>query len=250
MDIFQAIKNNDLKTVQSVVESNQDVVKTKDDQGWTPLFESVNQNNVEITKYLLGNGAKSDCVISNAATPLIRAVVHQNEEICQLLLDHNADVNQTFSHSNGAVISPLIVAVCAKAPKIGIGESISLHIACAKNHSSIVRLLIHAGADLEQRANHGKTALALANTSLKRYMIKTKIKQLKRQMRVNRWPWARFVWLGFLKNDAKSCPFARLPAEMIKHICSYVNKKEDLEDIAYWMRKQQKLEKKSNKKSI
>lgn len=55
----------------------------------------------------------------------------------------------------------------------GFSDSTPLHLASAKGHDAIVRLLLDCGATIDRRDENGKTALDLAIENGHRYVLRT-----------------------------------------------------------------------------
>jgi ankyrin repeat protein len=97
-----------------------------------PLLVAVKTKNLEISKFLLEQGANPDCM-RNGYTPLMTAVQIQNIDLIQLLLEHNADLNY---------------------PKYNFGGSMSvLKLAIQSGNSDIIRFLREFKAAKRPRPN-------------------------------------------------------------------------------------------------
>lgn len=106
-----------------------------------PLFVATENGDIDEVKMLLEKGANLNAPSSSSDTPLIKAIVLQNEKIVELLLDNGANPNMT----NNLGYSPL-------------------HIAASKNSTEILNALLSHGAEIDQRATQaqGGTPLMLA----------------------------------------------------------------------------------------
>ena len=98
-NIFEAVQNKDINSVQEIIESGIDI-DTKNNNGKTSLTIAVEVgNNENIVKLLLDNGADVEGFIDiddegGNYTPLFWAVITKgNYEVVKLLIDAGADVN-------------------------------------------------------------------------------------------------------------------------------------------------------------
>ncbi|KAL8999625.1 MAG: hypothetical protein Q9169_001585 [Polycauliona sp. 2 TL-2023] len=141
----------------------------------TPLQEALMSNHMSIAKFLLASGASVDAHDNEGWTPLHQTACsgdnQQNEVMINLLLDKGSDIEaKTFStnHWNtrpccGA--TPLFLAAengkesAVKAlmdrgadPKCRniVGE-MPIHVACWRGWASVVKMMLHAGIDIEEK---------------------------------------------------------------------------------------------------
>lgn len=94
-------------------------------------------------KSILTRGAQINAIDDDGLTPLAWAAMNGNEELCQLLLDHNAQTEIKGKNN----FKPLFVATC-------------------RGYSSIMKLLLDHGARIDARDAANQTVLAV---SLRRY---------------------------------------------------------------------------------
>jgi ankyrin repeat protein len=92
--------------------------------GWTPLFRSVMNGSLEISKFLLESGADPNIGNNLGETPLHQSCENNHLEITELLLQHGADINAIQTDGTSA-----------------------LHNAVRKGNYEIVRILVERGAD-------------------------------------------------------------------------------------------------------
>ncbi|MBU1013925.1 MAG: ankyrin repeat domain-containing protein [Bacteroidetes bacterium] len=125
-EIFDAIKNNDLKKIMGLTVKDDSVLNFKDNAGNTPLHYAAIDGSIAIIELLLSNGANIDAVNKQLNTPLYEAINNKHDEVSKLLINRGADIHRQNVIGN----SPL-------------------HIAVQKNRKSIAELLIERGADIE-----------------------------------------------------------------------------------------------------
>lgn len=98
--------NNDMKLVESAYYST----------GSNILIYAVQENNIEIVKYLLDNGFNVNCRdLKNGETALLRAIHFNRYEVIEILLKYKVDCN--IIH-NELKITPINLAVMRNKPKI------------------------------------------------------------------------------------------------------------------------------------
>ena len=94
LDIFEAVKNDDLTAVQKCINNGVDVNAT-DEYGDTPLHIAVFYGYIGICELLLKNKANVNAINKKGSTPLHIAELYGYIGICELLLDNGANVNIT-----------------------------------------------------------------------------------------------------------------------------------------------------------
>ena len=109
--LFWAAKGGDIKVAQLLLDSGaQDSINTPDNQGVTPIFWPAYKGDIEMVQFLLDNGAKDSVNTSNlyGKTPLYMAVCNNYIEMAQLLLDNGAKITgKTMSIAVGDMKSLL-----------------------------------------------------------------------------------------------------------------------------------------------
>jgi len=106
--------------------------------GTTLLNRAVNNTNVGLVRYLLRNGADVNKQV-NGLNPIHKTILQNKMELFQLLIEHEADINQPVSNGN----SPL-------------------HLALEKRNLQMAEVLIRSGADTMLKNRQGDTPLHLA----------------------------------------------------------------------------------------
>lgn len=173
--LMQAIKINNHKVVELLLQNGADVNQTGGLDGETPLCLAAERADAEIIKLLLAYGAIIDKPsITFGLTPLW--IVSRNGYITlvEMFISHGADVNKTSL--NG--ITPLWIAAYHGYTKII--NTLLLHKAdvnlandhgetpiwCAaqRGHRAAVELLLISGADVNKADNRNITAMQIAIT--------------------------------------------------------------------------------------
>ncbi len=173
-----AVEGQHTDTVKLLLASGADVNQI-DGNGISPLAMAAGRNNTEVIKLLLKAGSKLE------PNPLNRAAAFSTPEVVKLLIEAGCDVNKAGipnyiqndiqplplmaalqNYENGTTILKLLIAKGAKLNvKNDLGEPIMITAIKSYNESSRIRVLIEAGADLNQPGSDGKTPLQLAKES-------------------------------------------------------------------------------------
>ncbi len=136
------------------------------------FISAVAENNVNLVKELVKQGASVDTTDEYDFTPLLFAAYNGNTEIVQILIDHKADLNYgrygtpliiaaNRGHIN--IVKLLIKAGADLNKKECVEEHTALMDAAGKGYKEIVQLLVEAGADVNAEGwNSNHTALKLA----------------------------------------------------------------------------------------
>ncbi|KAK4205537.1 hypothetical protein QBC40DRAFT_36628 [Triangularia verruculosa] len=92
LDIFQAVKNNDLATVRDFVQSGVDV-RIPNTAGYHALFLAAQSKHHRMCEYLLDVGAKVNARNSKGGKTALHAAVAKDDfEVAQLLISRGADI--------------------------------------------------------------------------------------------------------------------------------------------------------------
>ena len=133
----------------------------------TPLMESAQEGHIELTKYLLQNGADVNAQSGTGDTALTYACENGHTDVSDLLLKYNA----VLEHESEGGRTPLMKAaraghLCTVQFLISKGADVNrtttnndhtpLSLACAGGHISIVELLLQHGADPYHKLKVGK----------------------------------------------------------------------------------------------
>lgn len=138
--LLNAVKSNDLKLAQQLINDGEDVNQV-DSTGNSLLIVSSADGNPEMVKLLLDNGADIKAVDSGMkATALHAAAYLGYPEVMQVLVDNGVEID-------------------AQGPYNGYT---ALHDAIWQSNVEGVEVLVKGGADLSLKGNNGKTPLDLA----------------------------------------------------------------------------------------
>ena len=105
LPLFVAYENNNENLTKFLIKNDADVNKTNND-GNTSLIIACSYNNEDIVKYLIEHGANVNKQNKYGDTPLMKAFKINNHNILIYLVEHGADVNK--ENKDGDI--PLIIA--------------------------------------------------------------------------------------------------------------------------------------------
>ena len=115
--------SNNENSIQKYI-NNKNLLNSKNENGWTPIYHSIISNNLILLKQLLELGANVNIPNNMNETPLYQSIEMENYEAMIILLKYNCDCN--ISKNNGN--SPL-------------------HIACKKGKINFISALLKNGAN-------------------------------------------------------------------------------------------------------
>lgn len=97
-EFFEACKTGDIEIVRQFVAKQNTIIDVETPEGWTGLVISCFNENIEIAKFLLENGAninhankKGTTVLMYAKTPVLKN--QRNTAFLAYLLENGADIN-------------------------------------------------------------------------------------------------------------------------------------------------------------
>ncbi len=146
-DIFAIARTGTVADIQKLAKEDAEILKAKNDQGFTPLILACYLGNNEVAKWLINNGVDIN-TNSSMGTALMATAVKGNVELLSFLIANGANVN--LLDEKGA--SALILAVRFK-------------------QKSCMELLIKNNADKNIIDNSGKTAFEYAVETQDRDLI-------------------------------------------------------------------------------
>ncbi|MEM9884801.1 MAG: ankyrin repeat domain-containing protein [Bacteroidota bacterium] len=141
----------------------------------TPLVAAARKGNLEITQFLVENGAKVNFQASRDETPIMAAAEFGNLEVVKYLRQQGAAIN-TNQRGEGTVLSvaarggnlavvKYIVAEGAAIDAKTQGEGTPLSVAARSGHLAVVKYLLNQGADINSDTRGEGTPLSVAARS-------------------------------------------------------------------------------------
>src|SRR5258708_6153423 len=168
---YQAIRNNDLAALQSLIKSSG--VQAKDPRGTTPLHFAAAWGSAEAVRILLAAGTDPNARNAFDATPLMWSATEP--EKVRMLIAQGADVNAKSKMGRTAIwiaaandgSSAVVKLLLEKGAKLDGTEILA---ATAANDMATIRLLLEKGANVNTKDPVGVTPLlnAAANGNTKR----------------------------------------------------------------------------------
>ncbi len=168
-DFFQAIKRDDAKEVQTLLQRGFDI-NTRDPKGLHGLFLAVRDESVK-TAVVLAAWPKVEVETRNATdeSPLMMASLRGQTAVVQLLIEKGADVNKPgwaplhYAATKGHLeVMNLLLEHHAYIDASSPNESTPLMMAALYGTPAAVKLLLEAGADPTIKNALGLTALDFA----------------------------------------------------------------------------------------
>eukprot|EP00069_Balaena_mysticetus_P003466 bmy_16798T0 len=159
--LHQACIDENLEVVRFLVEQGA-TVNQADNEGWTPLHVAASCGYLDIARYLLSHGANIAAVNSDGDLPLDLA---ESDAVEGLLKGEGVDVEaakraeeELLLHDTRCWLNGGAMPE-ARHPRTGAS---ALHVAAAKGYIEVMRLLLQAGYDPELRDGDGWTPLHAA----------------------------------------------------------------------------------------
>jgi ankyrin repeat protein len=139
LPIFDAAEKGQYEKVMTLIQSKNDLVYKRDNDGLTPLHFAVMGNHEDVVRLLLNSKADVDAETFTGSTPLHIAVLSANKNIVEMLLGAGADPKKK-TYKGTAVI----------------------HGAAIRGDKAIIELLLENGAKINVESNDGDTPIHCA----------------------------------------------------------------------------------------
>ncbi|XP_036689642.1 protein phosphatase 1 regulatory subunit 12C isoform X4 [Balaenoptera musculus] len=163
--LHQACIDENLEVVRFLVEQGA-TVNQADNEGWTPLHVAASCGYLDIARYLLGHGANIAAVNSDGDLPLDLAECDAVEGLLKVeIARRGVDVEAAKRAEEELLLHDTRCWLNggampeARHPRTGAS---ALHVAAAKGYIEVMRLLLQAGYDPELRDGDGWTPLHAA----------------------------------------------------------------------------------------
>ncbi|XP_057363920.1 2-5A-dependent ribonuclease [Manis pentadactyla] len=196
--LIEAVRKEDVKLIQQLLERGADVNFQESHSGWTPLHNAVQNSREDIVSLLLHHGADPCLRKRNGATPFILAGIVGNVKLLKLFLSKGADVNECDSHGFTAFMEAAVYGnvealrflyesgaevnlrrkTKEEQERIRKGGATALMDAAKNNHLEVVKILLdEMGADVTVCDNMGRNALihALKNSDDRNVKVITQL---------------------------------------------------------------------------
>ncbi|MHC9544834.1 MAG: ankyrin repeat domain-containing protein [Vulcanimicrobiota bacterium] len=137
-------------------------VNSKDWIGQTPLYYAVRNNNEEMVKFLLDNGAIIDAIDNDGNTPLASTY---SLKMIKLLVEGGADINVKSAYGDTALFK--VIQNCDSNYHKGFFCSLKDRLTSNKEEKKnleLVRMLLSKGSDVNERCTKGMTSVFIAQS--------------------------------------------------------------------------------------
>jgi len=186
-ELFEAVKNNDLKSVRNLLKTVTDI-NIRDDRYKTVLMYAARSGYPEIVKLLIEAGADVNVSMGNNSTALILASKNGHRDIARLLIDAGADIDikdyeGKTALSNASADNDISFAksLITNGADVNIKDPdgwTPLMFAAKEDHINIVKLLIKNSADINIVDNNGISILMHAYGHVSFYREKESVNYL------------------------------------------------------------------------
>jgi len=172
-ELFDAIKNNDLPGIKTLLETNPQLLTSRDETGNTPLHIAAGLKQYETVSFLIGRGADVNSLNTNRQSPLHVASSFRSADIARLLIEKGADVSLAdyqlhtplhyAARSGSGEVTDLLLKSGAPVEARNTYDRTPL-LLCAREQGTpeVARMLIEAGADVNVKDKFESTPLELA----------------------------------------------------------------------------------------
>lgn len=103
-ELTEAVKQNDVKAVEELLQHGADVNEQAGTDGWSALMLAAIKERVEIARLLVAKGANVNQKTEIGITPLMNAGKSCCTEIARLLIENGAEVNAVTAYNETALL--------------------------------------------------------------------------------------------------------------------------------------------------
>ncbi len=162
-EIHSAAMRGDVEKVKALLAADPDLVASKDEHGWTPLYFAAASGHKDVVELLIANKADVNALNQNF-TPLRAAVLNHHPDVADLLIASNAQMT-IFDAAAGGYIE--IVKAQLKADPTLVSATdhngwTALHFAARNGHLDVAKLLLANKANVNAKAGIGMTPLEVS----------------------------------------------------------------------------------------
>jgi ankyrin repeat protein len=162
-EIHAAAMRGDVEKVKALLAADPDLVSSKDEHGWTPLYFAAGSGHKDVVELLLANKADVNALNQNF-TPLRAAILNHHPDVADLLIASNAQVT-IFDAAGGGYVN-IVKAQLKADPALATATDDSgwtaLHFAARNGHLDVAKLLLANKADVNVKTKIGMTPLEVA----------------------------------------------------------------------------------------
>ncbi len=164
-DFVRSAENGDMKAIQLFIDAGIDC-NAQSGGGLTALMAASKKGRIDVVKKLLDQKVKIDAQGKDGATALMLAADSNQFDIVKMLLKKNADPNVEDQRGWTALMSAVYqgnsncVEVLATRSREEVNRG--LLVAALMGHKDTAKVLLDHGAEIDSRAEDGRTPLMLA----------------------------------------------------------------------------------------
>lgn len=183
--LVRAVMNDDLEEVKVRVLMNERInVRDKSYDGISPLHAAVENGNIDIARFLLERGAKTNIRDFQKRTPIMMLDEEATPEMVQLLITFGAKLklrdkegNYTLHHAVENGVEPDVLSAL-----INYGVNIdavnkegktALIVAAEEEENELITTLLQSGANVSLKTREGKAAIDVASGEGARAVLTT-----------------------------------------------------------------------------
>lgn len=165
---FQAVREQDIETVHSLLKNAFDVNAARLD-GRTALHIASGKGYSTMARELIEAGANLNAMTKRGLTPLISAIVNQQQDIFQLLLEQGAEPQSDARSGPNALIYAAWMGTYEMVKALidrGVDPNrqdahgrTALYLATGRKRTDVIQLLLRNGANVDLQTESGETAL-------------------------------------------------------------------------------------------
>lgn len=156
----EAILRGSLSQVEKLVDDGASVEAAPDEGKYRPLARAVNENDIDILRFLLARGAEPNGDNSSVTsyTAVTRALSHKNRDMTRMLIEAHADIMRPDGDGKSPVhhaaengFGDILLLLAEKGADLNVRNrqgNTPLHIVAQAGHANIAKLLMDRGADV------------------------------------------------------------------------------------------------------
>jgi ankyrin repeat protein len=168
-EIHTAASRGDVEKVKALLAADPDLVSSKDEHGWTPLYFAAGSGHKDVVELLIANKADINALNEQSIplqhyTPLHVALMNGHPDVADLLIAHNAEVT-IFDAAGGGYIEIVKSQLGANPALVSARDDngwTALQFAARNGHLDVVKFLLANKADANAKTKTGMTPLEVA----------------------------------------------------------------------------------------